>query len=152
MYPRRSYSERLLDRRWAEFRKVCERFYMADPENRDERIECGFCWREEAERKHLHHKFYIEGREPWEYEPQDMMFVCGRCHEQLHKDALQVWTYLLSSNEWINIRVTEAVERLSKMSHREQLAMWGRFVNELRSFGHVKSRIETLAEVVKRIA
>lgn len=33
---------------------------------------------------HAHHKFYVPGRKPWEYEYQDCETLCQSCHAQEH--------------------------------------------------------------------
>lgn len=33
---------------------------------------------------HVHHKQYIKGREPWEYEPDQLITVCEECHAASH--------------------------------------------------------------------
>jgi hypothetical protein len=32
----------------------------------------------------VHHKKYIEGKEPWEYAPQDCITLCKGCHASIH--------------------------------------------------------------------
>ncbi len=34
----------------------------------------------------VHHKCYISGREPWEYSMDELISLCGQCHQQEHKD------------------------------------------------------------------
>jgi 5-methylcytosine-specific restriction endonuclease McrA len=34
---------------------------------------------------HVHHKFYIRGKNPWEYENSALSTLCWHCHEKLHK-------------------------------------------------------------------
>ncbi len=31
---------------------------------------------------HVHHKFYVFGREPWEYENDELITLCWECHEE----------------------------------------------------------------------
>lgn len=33
---------------------------------------------------HVHHKRYIKGRKPWEYQPDDLSVLCEACHENHH--------------------------------------------------------------------
>ena len=39
---------------------------------------------------HIHHKFYvIENRvlaDPWDYKDEDLITVCNKCHEQIHRE------------------------------------------------------------------
>lgn len=34
---------------------------------------------------HVHHKYYIIGRKPWEYPNDALITLCSDCHEKLHK-------------------------------------------------------------------
>lgn len=68
------YSEQLQDPRWKDF---CRRF-------RDSRGNaCQYCKLTNAPLE-VHHKFYLLGRQAWEYEFNDMILVCKRCHRGLH--------------------------------------------------------------------
>ena len=43
-------------------------------------VECGA----EEQQLHVHHKRYIAGAKPWEYEDEDLAVLCERCHERAH--------------------------------------------------------------------
>jgi hypothetical protein len=34
---------------------------------------------------HVHHRFYIKGREPWEYDNDVFQVLCSDCHSMKHK-------------------------------------------------------------------
>jgi hypothetical protein len=34
---------------------------------------------------HVHHRFYISGRKPWEYDPETLFVLCKECHEIAHE-------------------------------------------------------------------
>ena len=34
---------------------------------------------------HVHHKIYIQGRKPWDYESKYLVSLCGSCHSKLHE-------------------------------------------------------------------
>lgn len=140
MYPKRSYSERLKDPRWAEFRQRC---YGVLVDEYTEEMMCGFCYAPCGESFHLHHKFYVKGREPWEYEPEDMKFLCGKCHTWLHEDALEVWTYMLSSNDYMNNVILETIKELKSLSQGDQHLMWGRFRYEVEHYKKCESKFAT---------
>jgi hypothetical protein len=44
----------------------------------------------ESKTLHVHHKKYIKGREPWEYDIDEFVVLCEDCHKRLHesKDRL----------------------------------------------------------------
>ena len=33
---------------------------------------------------HVHHKFYVENRLPWEYQDDELITLCNWCHQDLH--------------------------------------------------------------------
>lgn len=49
---------------------------------RDE-FACSVCYNSES-MLHVHHKRYIKGRKPWEYDDHELITVCANCHEQIH--------------------------------------------------------------------
>ena len=53
------------------------------------RLEEGRCARCDGDRAegvilHVHHKFYVPGRKPWEYQYEDCELLCQSCHAQEH--------------------------------------------------------------------
>lgn len=36
---------------------------------------------------HVHHKAYIKGREPWEYDANQLAVLCEECHAAVHEAA-----------------------------------------------------------------
>jgi hypothetical protein len=158
MYPKRSYSDRLKDPRWAEFRARC--LYLAthvEDEDREMEIDlcCGFCWNQCTDSFHLHHKFYVAGREPWEYEPSDLVFLCGKCHSLLHEDALKVWTYMLSGNDLLNQRILQVIEMISTLDEVEQIRLWVGFREDIRHYKSCESKYpgdgpRTLSEIAEQ--
>lgn len=39
---------------------------------------------------HAHHRFYISGRDPWEYDPESIITLCEKCHEDAHENPAHV--------------------------------------------------------------
>jgi hypothetical protein len=35
---------------------------------------------------HVHHKQYFKGREPWEYDDDQLVVLCESCHESQHEE------------------------------------------------------------------
>lgn len=72
---KKTYSEKLKDPRWQRKRlEVMER----------DEFHCRMCGDGEST-LHVHHKRYVKGREPWEYELHELATVCENCHEQAHE-------------------------------------------------------------------
>jgi hypothetical protein len=67
-----TYSEKLRDPRWQ--KKRLEIF------QRDE-WRCQGCGDSEST-LHIHHRRYIQGREPWDYEDKLLLTLCEECHEE----------------------------------------------------------------------
>jgi hypothetical protein len=70
-----SYAELLKDPRWQ--RRRLEVMQLAD-------FSCQSCGSKEKT-LHVHHKRYIKGRKPWEYENSELACLCEICHESHHK-------------------------------------------------------------------
>lgn len=71
---RSSYSEKLRDPRWQ--RKRLEALDLAE-------WTCEVC-ADSSSTLHVHHRQYIKGREPWEYDPNQLSVLCEMCHEEHH--------------------------------------------------------------------
>lgn len=79
----KTYAEKLHDPRWELFRQRAFRKHG---------LECRQCGEDKpaTERNHVHHLRYINGREPWEYEIEDVMILCKECHDIIH-NAEHAW-------------------------------------------------------------
>jgi len=52
---------------------------------------------------HVHHKFYIYGNLPWDYEIDSLLTVCHECHKEIHKtERIKVYSDN-SLNQAINL-------------------------------------------------
>lgn len=73
-----SYSELLLDPRWKKKRlEIIKR----------DRFECSSCGRIFTQ-LNVHHKRYIYGVDPWDYNNEDLITLCVNCHREEHKIPL----------------------------------------------------------------
>lgn len=70
----KTYQQKLLDPRWQ--RKRLEAMEKAE-------FACEMCGDKEST-LHVHHKQYIKGREPWEYEIGQLAVLCKDCHSSGH--------------------------------------------------------------------
>ncbi|MDH4318553.1 MAG: hypothetical protein OEV64_09210 [Desulfobulbaceae bacterium] len=75
-----AYSEKLKDPRWQKRR--LEIF------NRDEWT-CQKCGGKETT-LHLHHRYYLAGKEPWEAPDNALSTLCGECHDIEHEKMKSV--------------------------------------------------------------
>lgn len=71
-----SYAEMLKDPRWQK-RKT-------EILTRDN-FTCQLCGDTEKS-LHVHHLRYIKGNKPWEYEDEDLITLCGDCHNKTHEE------------------------------------------------------------------
>lgn len=70
------YRELLLDRRWQ--RRRLEVF-------RDANWRCQHCGNDRNEIPlHAHHRLYVPGHAPWEYQPGEIVSLCDPCHGEEH--------------------------------------------------------------------
>lgn len=68
------YFQKLLDPRWQ--RKRLESLEASE-------WRCEICM-DKSRTLHVHHKQYIKGREPWEYEADQLSVLCDVCHSEQH--------------------------------------------------------------------
>ena len=76
----KSYSDKMKDPRWQKKRlEVLDSAEWA----------CACCQDSEST-LHVHHKQYLKGREPWEYDNDQLDVLCEDCHKDVHdsKDIL----------------------------------------------------------------
>jgi 5-methylcytosine-specific restriction endonuclease McrA len=71
------YDELLKDPRWQ--RKRLEAM-QAD------KFTCQMCFRSDKP-LNVHHKKYIQGAAPWEYDTSDLITLCEKCHAKYHRDV-----------------------------------------------------------------
>ncbi len=69
-----NYSEKLRDPRWQRMRlQIFER----------DKWKCRLC--SSAENTlNVHHRYYLKGRDPWDYPPEALATLCDFCHEGEH--------------------------------------------------------------------
>lgn len=68
---RQVYAEKLKDPRWQQLRlRIFERDEWA----------CQVCG-DKTTMLAVHHRYYLSGREPWDYEPAALVTLCQPCHE-----------------------------------------------------------------------
>lgn len=68
-----SYREKLKDPRWQRLRlKTLDRAEWC----------CEWCG-DTAATLHVHHNFYVRGRQPWEYSAAELAVLCEHCHGEI---------------------------------------------------------------------
>lgn len=74
------YKKKFLDPRWQKKRlEILQR----------DKFACCRC-EDTEETLHIHHKFYIFGKEPWEYDDNVLETLCATCHQEDGWDKDQV--------------------------------------------------------------
>jgi hypothetical protein len=82
-----TYSEKLRDPRWQ--RKRLEIMKRDD-------FACMNC-KSKDKTLVVHHRVYINGREPWEYENHSLETLCEECHNRIHSQhEINKWAYALT--------------------------------------------------------
>lgn len=78
-----SYSDKFKDPRWQQRRlQILERDNFTC-------LDCG----DRTSTLHVHHLYYIKGRDPWDYPGWSMVTKCSVCHEETHSSpgSLELW-------------------------------------------------------------
>lgn len=85
------YARLLLDPRWQKKRLHClEAAGWA----------CNRCFATDRT-LHVHHRYYVKGRKPWEYEGSELEVLCAECHSSNHElEALRDRLLLLCDDCW----------------------------------------------------
>ena len=92
---KQSYAEKLRDPRWQKKRlEILERDGWT----------CRCCG-DEDKTLHIHHRYYLRGIEPWEYELESLITLCEHCHnsgvfDDIRKDMVRYCGCVPSSIEW----------------------------------------------------
>lgn len=100
-----TYSEKLLDSRWQ--RKRLEIM------GRD-MFECQKCHTKDHNTLHVHHRHYINGREPWDYPGELLITLCKDCHKKEEQIVPKVQDILNTLHFW-GYYNTEIIDVLNKM-------------------------------------
>jgi hypothetical protein len=75
MAKKNDYLEKLRDPRWQ--KKRLEVLNLAE-------FTCSSC-HDNTKTLNVHHKEYIKGREPWEYDAEQLVCICQDCHKSHHE-------------------------------------------------------------------
>jgi hypothetical protein len=51
---------------------------------------CCSCCFGDSKQLHVHHKRYVKGRKPWEYEDFELAVLCDECHTNAHEEMVRV--------------------------------------------------------------
>jgi hypothetical protein len=94
-----TYAEKLKDPRWQKVR--------LEILNRDE-WRCQVC-DDETTCLIVHHKRYVRGREPWEYELRLLITLCEKCHDKFHEDKKPPYTNKRAQQKIIELATTQQV-------------------------------------------
>lgn len=87
-----TYSEKLKDPRWLDFRmEFMERRRQPGSPN-----QCDDCGEDTRGPLHVHHRIYIRGRDPWEYEDSDLRLICEECHDFIHQTEQDFRAFILT--------------------------------------------------------
>lgn len=106
-----SYARQLLDPRWQKKR--------LDILSRD-RFTCVKCG-DKARTLHVHHKYYVTGRMPWQYPDVSLESLCEKCHQHgSNPDAplnavIEPWERLITAAKEIDSLEQDQIERFTHM-------------------------------------
>jgi len=85
MAKKQDYSKLLKDPRWIKKRNEIL--------TRDSNT-CQFCGANDRY-MHVHHKNYQQGKMPWEYEDNELITICDKCHEYVTEDSRDLYENFL---------------------------------------------------------
>ena len=86
---KKSYGERMKDPRWQKKRlEVLSR----------DGWKCVYCG-DGTKTLHVHHTYYVAGRDPWEYPSGGLVSLCEDCHEHEPEYGATIFDWLAASNQ-----------------------------------------------------
>lgn len=122
----KTYSEKLKDPRWQQFRMrvfASKGFACAT---------CGDQDKPANDRNHIHHKRYIYGKEPWEYDFDDVEVLCPECHEEIHECENKWRSMIRHMPSWM-VQEFDTMAETFKGMDPEKMIQWASFCkNEAR--------------------
>lgn len=141
MENKKTYSERLNDDRW--------RAKRLEILNRDN-FECKKCSDQDAQ-LHVHHKRYIKGHEPWEYDNFDLITLCDLCHleiEGILKDLNMLNinnVYIHKSTKWN----TGNKIMFIRFPHNFRISIYDKNNNHIAGFTFDSNEANVISEIIK---
>jgi len=85
----KKYSDKLKDPKWQ--RKRLEILERDD-------FMCCSC-QDDENTLHVHHKKYIYGKNPWDYENSELITLCESCHEDIERYRLEILNVVSELND-----------------------------------------------------
>ena len=104
------YSDKLKDPRWQ--KKRLELFVQ----NNWKCTQCG-C---NHKTLHVHHKKYVKGKDPWEYDNKNLTTLCETCHKKEHEEILdpdRKYEHLILSKETPEV-INKEYMKLHELSNK----------------------------------
>lgn len=114
-----TYSEKLKDPRWRLFRdQFVTRNLLDEGDNY-----CPECGEDSGinPRWHVHHRRYIKGREPWQYDDKDLRLICEGCHERLHALEERVRNFIRAMEPNFCNEFEAVMDELESAQHRHDI-------------------------------
>lgn len=101
-----TYSEKLKDPRWQDFRSRVFIHYG---------MRCTTCGEDKpyTDKHHIHHKRYLPGHEPWEYSMDDVTVICRECHDEIHACETQWRDLIRSLPSWVVFEFSQLADEFS---------------------------------------
>lgn len=127
----KTYDQKLQDPRWHQFAdayrdRIRQKHYGGDSP------ECHSCGK--GGPLQVHHRRYYQGREPWEYDDEDLILICGECHKRIHAVANEFYSWLISLEPSTAYEARYLLEELLKCDH-PQIAL-AKCKGVVRNFNH----------------
>lgn len=110
-----TYQEKLKDPRWQKKRlEIFQRDVW----------HCRSCGMDNVE-LHIHHLIYSRGKDPWEYDNEALLSVCGPCHDTLEDHRESVLNFMGEDVDWFDMYFSMLVEcGLNRQQVIDRLRTW----------------------------
>lgn len=89
----KTYTEKLKTREWWNFKMAYHQRRISEhPLGKD--MWCDGCGNRGP--FDVHHRRYMRGLDPWEYDDDDLALLCRACHDQTHATADDLYSWIIS--------------------------------------------------------
>lgn len=105
-----TYSEKLKDPRWQDFRRA----FIQSRKQPEGNISCDDCGEDPATALHVHHRRYIHGREPWDYDYGDLRLLCECCHDSIHETEQFARAFIIALPPHLMSEMRQVFEELNE--------------------------------------
>jgi hypothetical protein len=122
-----TYAEKLKSPQWATFREEVFDHYGR---------QCETCGEDTSGPTQVHHRRYIWGREPWEYDMEDCRVLCATCHHEIHECENAARNLIRDTPAHTTGEIKQLIDELALIPSHKRSIVCAHAKNHARRFKH----------------